>query len=520
VKVHARPTTRLNPRSIVAEGASALVLRLHSSVLAVSVTAAAVALLAYLSAIAPDITWANHSGDGGELITASYTLGVAHPPGYPLYVVLGKAFSTLPVGTIAFRYNLLSAISLATTAGLVAATVTRSSPRALSPRSLNRTVTGLATGLTVAFAPLIWGQALVAEVYALNLAFLAAFLLALTFCRGRAHFLAGVFLGLGCVSHLTSLLMAPLGLAVIPRRSWPKLALGFLVGLLPLLLLPLLGKSGSPIIWGRPDTLPGWWWLISANLYRTNVFSMAPTHLVPRLSRWAPILAANVLVLALPIALLSAGGGNREQPGTHRGAPDPLQPFATAKAKLGLLAIALLYTIFATFYAAVDAEVLLLPAILALGVLLGLQIARFGRITRFGRIGRNGLAALLLPAGLLLLNLQTQDLSLEDTVRLAAARLLEEVPPEALILTPGDQSYAALSYMLEVEGQRPDLVLVDANLFQFDWYRQRLNSDIAVLKELQGDDLRAFVSQSLNWRPVCVVSLLPSADNHCFSLSR
>ena len=70
-----------------------------------SVTAG-LAMLVYLFTIAPDLTWANYGGDGGELITASVTLGIPHPPGYPLYLLAGKIASYLPVGTIAYRYNL------------------------------------------------------------------------------------------------------------------------------------------------------------------------------------------------------------------------------------------------------------------------------------------------------------------------------------------------------------------------------------------------------------------------------
>jgi len=48
--------------------------------------------------------------DSNELITASYILGVPHPPGYPLYVLVGKLFSFLPIGAIAFRYTIMSAM--------------------------------------------------------------------------------------------------------------------------------------------------------------------------------------------------------------------------------------------------------------------------------------------------------------------------------------------------------------------------------------------------------------------------
>src|SRR4051812_34333959 len=49
-------------------------------------------------------------GDSGELATVAYTLGIAHPPGYPLYTLFGKLFTTLPFGTVAWRVNLFSAV--------------------------------------------------------------------------------------------------------------------------------------------------------------------------------------------------------------------------------------------------------------------------------------------------------------------------------------------------------------------------------------------------------------------------
>lgn len=60
----------------------------------------------YLLTLCPTV----YVGDSGELIAAAYTLGIPHPPGYPLFTILGKIFITLiPIGSIAYRVNLLSA---------------------------------------------------------------------------------------------------------------------------------------------------------------------------------------------------------------------------------------------------------------------------------------------------------------------------------------------------------------------------------------------------------------------------
>lgn len=70
----------------------------------------------YLMTLAPTV----YVGDSGELIAASYTLGIPHPPGYPLFTILGKIFITLiPIGSIAYRVNLLSAFFASSTVMLL-----------------------------------------------------------------------------------------------------------------------------------------------------------------------------------------------------------------------------------------------------------------------------------------------------------------------------------------------------------------------------------------------------------------
>ncbi|MBN1383999.1 MAG: DUF2723 domain-containing protein, partial [Elusimicrobia bacterium] len=70
----------------------------------------------YLATLCPTV----YVGDSGEFATAAYTLGITHPPGYPLYVILGKIFTIIiPFGNIAYRVNLMSAFFGALTCALV-----------------------------------------------------------------------------------------------------------------------------------------------------------------------------------------------------------------------------------------------------------------------------------------------------------------------------------------------------------------------------------------------------------------
>jgi hypothetical protein len=68
--------------------------------------------LLYFLTLAPTITWEHDGYDGGDLTTAAYTLGIPHPTGYPTYMLVGHIFAQLPVGDVAYRLNLLSALCM------------------------------------------------------------------------------------------------------------------------------------------------------------------------------------------------------------------------------------------------------------------------------------------------------------------------------------------------------------------------------------------------------------------------
>src|SRR5688572_26639757 len=106
-------------------------------------------------------------GDSGELISVAYRLGVAHPPGYPLYTLLAKLTTLVPMGAIAWRVSLLSALCDAAAAMVLC--------RAVILWTGSRAAGVLAAG-AFAFSPLVWPYAIAAEVFALNNLFVAGLL--------------------------------------------------------------------------------------------------------------------------------------------------------------------------------------------------------------------------------------------------------------------------------------------------------------------------------------------------------
>ncbi|MFL7868193.1 MAG: DUF2723 domain-containing protein, partial [Anaerolineales bacterium] len=67
--------------------------------------------LVYLRTLAPGV----YGYDSAELATGVFTQGIIHPPGYPLYLLIGKLFTLLPVRDVAYRLNLMSAFFAALT---------------------------------------------------------------------------------------------------------------------------------------------------------------------------------------------------------------------------------------------------------------------------------------------------------------------------------------------------------------------------------------------------------------------
>src|SRR4029453_17532564 len=100
----------------------------------------------------------------GEMQSVPHVLGVAHPTGYPSYILLAWLFELVPLGSVAWRANLLSAVCVAVALG----SLTAIGPR-LGVRPVLAALAALATGAVAT----VWSSAVVAEVNPLHLALMA-----------------------------------------------------------------------------------------------------------------------------------------------------------------------------------------------------------------------------------------------------------------------------------------------------------------------------------------------------------
>ncbi len=181
-------------------------------------------------------------GDSGEFQVLVDQVGVAHTTGYPVYILLGKLFLTLvPVGDVAYRANLYSAFAAAVTIGLL---------YAAGRLATDSRWAGLLASLALAVSFTFWSQALIAEVYAIGAAFLAAVIVALLAWertgQPAALFAAGLCGGLGLGAHASVGICAPAVAVYLAlhrsrwRTRWVPALTGALAGLMLYLLAFLI----------------------------------------------------------------------------------------------------------------------------------------------------------------------------------------------------------------------------------------------------------------------------------------
>lgn len=417
--------------------------------------------------------------DAGQLSAAAWTLGVPHPTGFPVVMMLGRLATLVPVGPLAWKIALLSAACAATAAGLVAATAL-----AVLPPSLRRTerlaVAAIAAAALLA-SPTWWLHAVAAEVYAptaLALALGARLVVAAVAAEGAARLrlvaLLGLLTGLSTGFHVTGPLLlaamwAPLLVAVRPR-SRPLLAgiaaasAGSLVqGYL------LAAAAHDPWRnWGDPSTpARALAHATGSTIRRAFGETIGVTHPI--------VLQANLeaygaqLADGLGWALLLAGVGLAWC----------LRARGPARALGGALALAWLadaaFTALVNPMGIVDRQTGVpslgaAAALIAVGagalVALGAERWERARARLLGPVARGALAALLAVVVVGALSTAPEPTWASPSrprggwAELWGRAALAQAPPGALVATASDDTTGVLTWLLGAEGARPDVAHV------------------------------------------------------------
>lgn len=181
-----------------------------------------IAAVIYILTLEPTVSW----WDCGEFIACSYKLQIGHPPGAPLYLLLGRVFSLLTsdVTRVAYMINMVSALASAFTILFLFWTITHLVKKLLvrnSEHTTEKSILILGSGVTgalaYAFSDTFWFSAVEAEVYALSSLFTAMVFWAILKWENIANephanrwlILIAYLMGLSIGVHLLNLLAIP-----------------------------------------------------------------------------------------------------------------------------------------------------------------------------------------------------------------------------------------------------------------------------------------------------------------------
>ncbi len=477
-------------------------------------------LLIYLNSMAPGLTWANSGADGGDLITAAATGGIAHPTGYPVYLLLARLFQLIPIGSLAFRTNLMSALAALIAALLVYNLVIRSIVRTNGNQNW---LAGLASGYAFGLSPLIWSQAVITEVYTLQALFVALILylacgdLSLRFESKRLDRYLGLTFGLAIGNHVTTILLFPALLtANLFRKSnslnerkaglnslWRRMVwLGF--GLLTYLILPLRAFSHPPVNWGNPVTLSAFGWLVSGKLYQDQLFVFTFSSIGSRVRDVAGLLIEQFGVPGLMLGLIGL-----------------VVFYKPSLLNKNMIWIVFVFISFAVIYATHDSFIYLIPAFLCFSIWIGLGLGGLMDINLHYRpFGAAGVLIFILYLFIMAANHRQQvDASQDLRAERFGEQVLAESPANAIVFAKGDKAIFAMWYFHYALNNRPDLIVVATDLLHFDWYLESLRANYPTLKLPGFFPFAETVKAANPERPACFIEYDISSEINCYPVT-
>lgn len=474
-----------------------------------SVLAFLAPLIVYIRTLAPAV----YPFDSAELVTGSHVLGIIHAPGYPLYLILGKLFSLLPIGNVAYRMNLMSAVfgaATSVTTFLVLVELTR------------RRFISLAGTFALAFSYYFWQEAVLAEVYTLETFMIALLLLVLLKwrpvpSRNKLLLLFASLFGLSLGNRITIVLFLPAiawyvlaetrGRVLKDAKMLVLMFVASLLGLCIYLYLPLRYLADPPLNYAtlyevNLATPGGVWWMMSGQMYRFFALGYGLTESLRELAYYLGQLWRNFLGIGVLVGLL---GWVRLWRDSHR--------------KFVLVFLSFVFSVvFFVNYRVVDKETMFLPSYLLWTVALVHGYAAIADLcercldhlspekTRIRAASIVMTTALVIGASGGILNWRWTDRS-DDTYAEAFARqVLSSVPANSLIVADWCPA-VVLEYSQLVEGNRPDVVIFNRSRFEVAQYYRYWNlglekEDIFELVAQQEFD---FLSRHAAGRPLYLV---------------
>lgn len=415
--------------------------------------------------------------DAGELAVQAFRLGIAHPPGYPLYALAGKGWLTiLPWGNPAYRLNAGSAFCVGLAMAVLCATGLKLGAAFFedSERPGRYRISCFLFTIALGASPAIWNQAVVSEVFAGHLLLSACLLHALVGRGGKGappFYLFFLLLGLGLGNQQTLVLFLPGALALsiaenpleTPRwKFYAGCAFFFLLGSAVYAYLPIRAAQNPPLNFGNIDSWNRWVRHVLRSDYGSLQLSADSSHF--RLSDWREQIQ-TLFSASLPWAGLLAPAGAICLAGRS--------PKMAVFLLLGYLLSGPAFLALARMTPSPDTaqilerffgQPLLFQALLTLAAL-AWSLSKWPNW--------------FVPALLVILALSSlwENTALCDRRRVTLTRdwgadILRHLPSGSILTAGGDTTIASILYLQETEGVRPDVRLILPGTS--DWYREIL----------------------------------------------
>ena len=450
-------------------------------------------LIAYLLTLAPGVTY----WDSGEFLSAIKTLGIPHPPGTPLYIVVANVWAKLfgPLLGFAYSVNFLSAVSTALACGIFAS---------LMSRWTRDPVAAIAGGLLAGLMSSVWLNANETEVYAPSLLVSALLLLVAYHAdesrEARWLVLLGYLCGLAWSLQLSALVAAPAAF-LLAFQNWR----GRKIPIAPMIVVALIGASavlfmlvrarhdpgvnqGNPETWqsfrdvlARKQYMPvsilprqAPWYIQIGNVFEYADWQVAlGTHPEPPPS----FLRTSITVIYVVLGLIGSLW--------HRRVHKPSWRVVTLLLICGSLGVVAYLNMKASpsyghgflpaeaKHEARERDYFFVLAFICWGLWAGA-----GAVRAFARTGpRLKYAAIAVAIAPFFLNFPATDRARGPDARAArdsAMRILGTAPRNAVVFAYGDNDTYPVWYMQQVEGMRTDVTTVTIPLLGATWYRQEL----------------------------------------------
>lgn len=457
----------------------------------IALAIASLAFLIYLLTLAPGLTWRNSASDGGDLLTAAFTWGIPHPTGYPTYLILLRGFSAVvPTGSAALHGNLFSAVTASVAIGLLfmaTVRILRSLPLSSGMTDRYVLISAGVSSISMAASRELWSQATVTEVYALNALFVSAILWTTLGLRDRQRdggvgwrYGAGIGLlfGVALGNHLTiAAVILPLlawGIlgggvrALRVRHALPIMMAGAL-GLCVYAYAPIASSQGPALNWGHPDSLRGFWWMVSGTAYQDYAFGVGGQDLWDRLVYSADLLFAQFAFIGVLLGLagLPIIWGHRRY---------------LVVAHLVSMGILIAY---AASYHTVDSFIYLIPVFMLFSIWIAAGTLRLLsnidtvqqavpalRSIRHRVIAATFLLAIVatVPGFSITSNFSQLDLSDDHEAADYAVAAFDSMEPESIVFTRTENSVFSLWYQSYVAEIEQKVMPISVPHIVFDWY--------------------------------------------------